>query len=105
MPTQDKVLRILITAKDESAMRKLLLEKQLDLSCGGPKRLESGAIVVEAYVSEQEVERLKKYGVKIDVLGDESEALRARQKEVGKGNRFQGKERVPKGLGRKVKGD
>ena len=103
MASQDKILRILITAKDADALLALLRENELDLSCGGPKQLESGAVSVEAYVPEEQVNKLKKYGVKIDILDDASATALKRHKEVGHGNRFQGENRVPRGLGRKMK--
>ena len=105
MPADDKILRILITARDKQTLSDLLRENPLDLACAGPRRLEGGAVSVEAYVPEDQVDRLRRYEVKVDVLDDASATARARQKEVGRGNRFEGKDRVPRGLGRKVKED
>lgn len=105
MATRNKILHILITARDAEAMRALLREHPLDVACGGPQRRADGTIAVEAYVPEDETDRLQKRGVEIQVLDDATATGRARQKEVGKGNRFAGDQRVPRGLGRKVKGD
>jgi hypothetical protein len=105
MPSPDKILRLLITARDAETLRALLREHPLDLSCGGPKQHEGGAVSVEAYVPENQVDRLRQHGMKIDILDDASATARARQAEVGQGNRFAGENRVPRGLGRKVKGD
>lgn len=98
----DNILRILITAREKQALSALLREHPLDLSCGGPQRREGGAVSVEAYVPEDQVDSLRRYGVNIEILDDASATGRERQKEVGKGNRFEGK-KVPRGLGRKVK--
>lgn len=97
-----RILRIRITARDREALSALLRENALDLSCGGPKRQEGGVITLEAFVPEEELARLRRYPVEIEVIEDASAKGRERQKEVGKGNRFEGK-RVPRGLGRKVK--
>jgi hypothetical protein len=103
MAARPTIQRILITAPDGAALRALLREHRLDLSCGGPKPLEGGAVSVEAYVPEDQVERLRAPGVKVDILGDASAVARARQKEVGGGNRYVGEDAVPRGLGRKVR--
>ena len=42
---------------------------------------------------------------RIEVLYDVQTRMRKLAKEIGKGNRFLGKERYPRGLGRLVKGD
>lgn len=106
MARRDKILRILLVAKDAETLRVLLEEQRLDLSCGGPRQQESGTVTVEAYLPEPQVERLGQYGgVKVEILDDASATARERQKEVGRGNRFEGENRVPRGLGRKLKGD
>ena len=103
MAMQIKTLRVLITARDDGALAALLGEHRLD-TLGTPKRREDGAVTVQALVSEDRVNRLKGTGVTIDVLDRDAGATgRARQKQVGKGDRFKGKNRVPRGLGRKVK--
>jgi hypothetical protein len=106
MDTQENILRILITARDDQAMLALLRRLRLDLSCGGPKRHEGGGLSVEAYIPSGQLDEIKKYGVKVDVLDDASATARARQQEVGKGNRYSERQnRVPRGLGRKTKED
>jgi hypothetical protein len=105
MAERDKIMRILIVAKDAQTLRVLLEEQRLDLACAGPQQQEGGAVSVEAYVPEPQMERLAQYGAKVEVLDDASATARERQKEVGRGNRFEGKNRVPRGLGRKLKGD
>ncbi len=102
MPDPKEVMRILITAKDAHTLRALLRRRELDLSCGGPKQREGGAVSIEAYVPEDRIDQLRLPGIKIDVLGDETATARERQKQVGQGNRFAGGV-VPRGQGRKVK--
>ena len=102
MAEPKETMRILITAQDANTLRALLRGRELDLSCGGPKQREGGAVSIEAYVPEDQIDQLRVKGVKIDVLGDETATVRERQKQVGKGNRFEGGV-VPRGQGRKVK--
>jgi hypothetical protein len=104
MATRSKILRIQITAANPETLGALLGEYRLHLFGGGPKRDEGGTVSVHALVPEDQVKGLNKYGVTIDILDADAVATaRARQKQVGKGNRFKGKNRVPRGLGRKVK--
>jgi hypothetical protein len=103
MAMQSKTLRVLITARDDRALAALLADHRLD-TLGTPQRQEGGAVTVQALVSADRVDRLKEPGVTIGVLDRDAGATgRARQKQVGKGNRFTGKNSVPRGLGRKVK--
>ena len=102
MAANDKILRILITARDKQTLSALLRENPLDLACAGPRRQKEG-VGVEAYVPESQLDRLRRHAVKIDILDDASATARARQEEVGRGNRFEGEHRVPRGVGRKVK--
>ena len=104
MPDPKETMRILITARDANTLRALLRGRQLDLSCGGPKQREGGTVSIEAYVPEDKIDQLRGPGIKIDILGDETATARERQKQVGKGNRFEGGV-VPRGQGRKVKKD
>jgi len=99
-----RILRILITARDKETLSTLLRENPLDLSCGGPRRREGGLITVEAFVPENDLDRLRRYPVQIEVIEDASAKGRERQKEVGQGNRFAGKI-TPRGMGRKIKDD
>ncbi|HEX3529329.1 MAG TPA: hypothetical protein VH988_19905 [Thermoanaerobaculia bacterium] len=99
-----RILRILLTARDKEALAALLRENPLDLSCGGPRRRADGLITVEAFVPEGDLDRLRRYSVQVDVIEDASAKGRERQKEVGQGNRFEGKI-TPRGLGRKIKDD
>lgn len=65
---------------------------------------EGDTVVCEVFVSADLVEgELKKIkGLDVEVLYDASARGRERQKEVGQGNRFQGKRALFKGLGGKT---
>jgi|ERR1041384_4855249 hypothetical protein len=99
-----RVMRILITTKDPEVLRALLREGPLDMGCAGPRIDRDGTIRTDAYVTEDRIERLRRDGLTIEVLRDETAAIKAAQEQVGKGNRFEGENRVPRGLGRKTKG-
>jgi hypothetical protein len=103
MPKGQSVMHILITASDLETLSALLREHRLDTEGGAQD--EKGGVHIEAFVPEKLIDRLKVKGISIEVLENASETLRARQKEVGKGNRFEGENRVPQGLGRSIKGD
>ena len=104
MATRSKIMRVRITARDRRTLDALRGEHQLDVLEGSEKRRETGAASIEALVSDDQVKRLRKLKVTIDVLDKDAEATgRARQKEVGKGNPFGVGRGVPRGLGRKVK--
>lgn len=59
-------------------------------------------IVLEAFVPEDLLETLRRYAVQIEVVEDATAKGLERQKEVGRGNRFEGG-KLPRGLGRKPK--
>lgn len=97
-----RILRIRITARDRETLSALLRENRLDLGCAGPKRREGGTVTLEAFVREGQLEGLRRYKVEIEVIEDATAKGRERQKEVGKGNRFEGG-KAPRGLGRKIR--
>jgi hypothetical protein len=103
MPDQEKIVRVLITAPDKASLTAVLREQQADFACAAQRRHETGAVSVEAYVPESRLDALRRYPVKIDLLEDASATARARQAEVGRGNRYAEKNAVPRGLGRKIK--
>jgi hypothetical protein len=99
----DKALPKIMCAQitgTEKAIRTLLSKHPMET--GSTKR-EGTAIILEVFVPEQDVEKLSGEGIKIQVLYDASARGRERQQEVGKGNRFEGEQRVPRGLGIKTK--
>lgn len=57
---------------------------------------------VHLFVDGRQIDYLKKHGWKFEILENMSEVGRARQKEVGKGDRFEGGKIPPKGLGKKL---
>jgi hypothetical protein len=64
-----------------------------------------GGVVLNAQIEAGAIGRLRRPGIQIEVLYDVQTRSRRLAKEIGKGNRFLGKDRYPKGLGRLVKGN
>ncbi|HSU06745.1 MAG TPA: hypothetical protein VLI93_14345, partial [Acetobacteraceae bacterium] len=58
---------------------------------------------MEIFIPEPLVEQIDQKQLKVQVLYDASARGRERQKEVGKGNRFERDQRIPAGLGTKTR--
>ncbi|MGH9365925.1 MAG: hypothetical protein ACRD1B_11790 [Thermoanaerobaculia bacterium] len=95
--------RVRITTRDAPTMRAVVADLALDVSCGGPQSLKGGGATVNVQVEASAIDRLRRPGVKIEVLYDVETRTRKLAKQIGKGNRFLGKDRYPQGLGRPVK--
>ncbi|MGK4579709.1 hypothetical protein [Kitasatospora sp. HPMI-4] len=90
-----------MTATDPATLHTLLREKRPDVG-GRPHRGADQSISIEAYVSPEEAEALERDGVTVRVLEDATATGRARQAEVGQGNRYAARGQVPRGLGLKL---
>jgi hypothetical protein len=95
------VYRVRISAKSKSALIDLLKSEPLDLNCGSPKTAPDGTITIEALVTDDVKKRLEKHPVQIEVVEDATETGRQRQAEVGKGDRFEGGKKPPRGTGKR----
>ena len=102
MASKRKVSMVRLTARDARTMRALLADHPLDLSCGGPQAMADGRVVVNAQVEAGAIDRLRRPGIGIDVLYDVETRARRLAKQIGRGNRFLGTVRYPRGLGRLV---
>lgn len=98
---EKKIMRIALKTPNRETLTKLVKEFRLDIGGGGPRRLPDGTLSVEAYTPEEVLDRLKKAGAIFEIIGDATKAGKERQKEVGRGNRFEGGKMVPRGLGKK----
>jgi hypothetical protein len=102
----ETIVHIRITAPDRAALTTVLREQEVDFACARQRRLEGGAVSVEAFVPKSRLKKVQGYPVQVDILDDDASAtMRARQAEVSTGNRFRdaGADRVPRGVGRKIK--
>lgn len=100
-PESDVFLTVLY-APDRESLAHLLRKEVLDV---GPMhtRPDSKEIEVHLYADEEQINKLKKDGWKLDVRENLSEVGRKRQREVGEGDRFEGGKIPPKGLGKKIR--
>jgi hypothetical protein len=67
-----------------------------------PERDESGALHLHAFATGATVSALNKAGRKVRVLADAMAEGKRAQKHVGKGDRFQGGQRGPAGIGKLI---
>jgi hypothetical protein len=96
------VHRIELRAKSIEELRSVLDNTDVDLGCRPSVRKVGDDYVVEVYSPLPTVERLRSArmsaGVTMTVVENASEVGRARQREVGSGNRFAART-APRGLG------
>lgn len=99
-PERDAFLTVLY-APDRESLARLLRKEILDV---GPMHTQpdSKEVEVHIYANEEQIEKLKEYGWRLEVRENLSEVGRKRQKEVGKGDRFEGGKVPPRGLGKKT---
>jgi hypothetical protein len=98
----EKIMRIALKASNQEILGKLVREFRLDTwGAGGTRRLPDGSGQTEADVQEKLLPKLRKAGSTIKVIEDATKVGKARQKEVGRGDRFKGGKIAPRGLGRK----
>jgi hypothetical protein len=98
----EDVHRVELRAQTVEELRSFLDGAGLDLGCRPVVRRESGGLVAEVYATMPQIERLRTARsasrVTVSVIENATQTGRARQGEVGSGNRFAGR-RSPRGLG------
>ena len=97
---ENDIFRVVLYAPDRESLAQLLRKRLLDV---GPVHAASGTkeIEVHLFVNEEQILQLRKDEWRLEVHENLSEVGRNRQKEVGKGDRFEGGNIAPKGLGTK----
>ncbi|MFE2285243.1 hypothetical protein ACFXDJ_13830 [Streptomyces sp. NPDC059443] len=101
MSNEYTILRVRVTAKDADTLRALLRDTRPDVG-GRVGRAQDGSLGFDAYVSPEKAEALVREGVTVTTLEDATATGRARQAEVGEGDRFAPEDAVPQGLALKV---
>ena len=100
--SNEDVHRIEVRANTVEELRSFLDGTDLDLGCRPAVRRESGGLVVEAYGTMPQINRLRTTrraaGVTVDVVENATETGRSRQAEVGRRTRF-APGQPPSGLG------
>ncbi|MGW8779840.1 hypothetical protein ACWGNM_17525 [Streptomyces sp. NPDC055796] len=102
MPTDYTILRVSVTAKDADTLRTLLRDSHPDVG-GRVRRNQDGSLTFDAYVSPEQAQDLAREGVSVETVEDATATGRARQAEVGEGDRFAPEDAVPQGLALKVR--
>ena len=59
-------------------------------------------VILETFITKAVLDQIKDQSLKVETLFDATARGRERQKEVGKGNRFEGDQKIPPGLGVKT---
>jgi hypothetical protein len=93
----ERILRVRISGPDRR-VREFLRAHPVE-----PQAIQSAGDILsfEAFVTEDWHARASGFGIRSEVLFDGTARARARQREVGKGNRFEGG-KFPPGLGTKT---
>lgn len=92
-----------IRLPDRQRLKELLQLERLDV--GHIHRDEKEGVEVTLFATKKQIADLKKAGWKPTVGDNLSAVGRERQKEVGKGDRYQGGKKTPQGLGTKTRGE
>jgi hypothetical protein len=105
-PRDPDVFRVSLRAPDRAALATVVRELGLDVDHQHPNEERSARDVgITAFLTQRQIDELKARGWELRVEENLSEIGRERQKEVGKGDRFEGGRVPPKGLGGKPNGD
>ena len=101
----ESILQVRLVAGTLDALRAFIRDTQPDLGCRPVAVRRGEGFVTEVYLPEPRLQAARALRsaaeVQISVVDNITESGRARQAEVGKGNRFATRGSVPRGLGRK----
>lgn len=97
-----QIFRVEIYIKHPNEIRKLLEVVRPEELVRKAKQKEETIIAI-AFISEEKIEWLKNNGYSLKTIENATEKGIQRQKEVGKGNRYEKPDIVPHGLGKKIK--
>lgn len=101
----ESILQVRLVAASLDALRDFIRDTQPDLGCRPVAKRHGDGFVTDVYLPEPRLQAARALrsaaAVEISVIDNITESGRARQAEVGKGNRFAARGSVPRGLGRK----
>jgi hypothetical protein len=97
--SQPRILCIRVTGQEE-AVRALLAGHAAEAYA---VKRDGGLVSAEIFLPEPAVERIDRGQLQVEVLYDATARGRQRQREVGRGNRFEGERKTFEGLGAKTK--
>jgi hypothetical protein len=92
------IAKFTVWVPDQRALHELLDAVTVQLECGAPARDADGRFVVTLYGETTEASKIEALGLRFDVDETFGAALKQRQREVSKRNRFEGG-KLPEGLG------
>lgn len=103
-PQDPDVFRVLLYAPDRRSLAKVIRELDLDIDHQHPsEREDQKEVEIQGFLTQYQIDELKSRGWRLQVEENLSELGRERQKEVGRGDRFEGGKVKPTGLGRKIR--
>jgi hypothetical protein len=97
MTEREAITRVHVIAKDLAALRSALGACRSTVA-GGIQAGKDGRVGVDAYLRQDQLERLRSAPVEVRVVEDATAVGAERQAQVGEGNRFQDGS-LPRGLG------
>jgi len=98
------IFQVVLTTPDRATLAQLVRELGLDIDHQHPEEERNAKeINIRAFLTLQQIDEVKHRGWCLRVEKNLSEIGRDRQKEVGKGDRFEGGKVRPTGLGRKIR--
>jgi len=100
MATED-VVKITLWVPDQQALTSILASAKVSLDCGSPRRDESGNFRMTLFATKAEAEKISALPFRSEVDPNYGKYLKERQKEVSRGDRFEGGRVKPQGLGTK----
>ncbi|GAA4717457.1 hypothetical protein [Phytohabitans rumicis] len=101
--TDETVFRVRLAAPTVDELKAFTDEIEPDLGCRAIARQADGEVAIDAYLTEGQLRAARQSRragrVSVEVVANETEAGRERQREVGSGDRFATRGGVPRGLG------
>lgn len=92
---------VVLQVRDVSDLQDLLRTHELDVDCGGPRRLADGGVAITAFLTPSQLVDLRR---EQHVELTEIDIPRMREGvDVGQGDRYNGGRNHPSGYGRKVR--
>src|SRR5687767_3072585 len=103
-PEKEHLLQVRLRARSARALMELVRRQRVDFNCGGTVPEADGRFVLDVFVPVSRLDDLKAEGIETEIVCDSTVVGRERMREVATGNRFADKQRVPRGLGTKIRG-
>lgn len=93
------IVKITLWVPDQTALKAILSQATVHLDCGSPKRDADGNFIITLFAAKAEATKIAALGYKHELDEKYGDVLEERQKEVARGDRFNGGTVKPEGLG------